>query len=336
MPRPPRIQFANAVYHVTSRGNGRRCIFFSTRDRERFLEQLRDNAGLYGVQVLAFVLMDNHYHLLVRTPKANLARFMQRLNTSYALYARFKHRRPGHLLQGRYHARLVQEDGYLLAVTRYIHLNPVKTGPAVRLSAADRIMLLASFPWSSLGAYRHGRDMRLSLDFRALESYGGTGPAARKRYWNYVKACISDDDEVLREALSADSYAVGAEDFQKGVIETLRTRKTGKATDRDLALPASPTMALNRIDEAVGLACHLDPAQLKSHGLHVGIAKALAIELAARHSGLRLRAIGAHYGLKGSSGISMLRRRLQQRLQHEPDLIHLLAKIESVLMQSEK
>ena len=92
MARPPRIDFPNAVYHVTSRGNGRGIIFWSDDDRQRFLAQLADSLHTAGVQLYAFALMDNHFHLLVKTPRANLSRFMQRLLTRYALYSRYKHR----------------------------------------------------------------------------------------------------------------------------------------------------------------------------------------------------------------------------------------------------
>ncbi len=123
MPRPARINFPNATYHVTSRGNGRARIFVSDDDRNRFIQQLRDNLDTHAVVLYAYVLMENHFHLLVRTPRANLSQFMQRLNTSYALYARYKHRKPGHLFEARFKAKLVQDEKYLLALTRYIHLN---------------------------------------------------------------------------------------------------------------------------------------------------------------------------------------------------------------------
>ncbi len=122
MPRPPRIDFPDAVYHVTSRGNGRAEIFWTDDDRQRFLGQLSHHLQMTGVVLYAYVLMDNHFHGLVRTPRANLSAFMQRLLTAYALYARYKHRRPGHLLQGRFKAKLVEDDVYLRAVTRYIHI----------------------------------------------------------------------------------------------------------------------------------------------------------------------------------------------------------------------
>ncbi len=142
MARPPRIDFSNAVYHVTSRGNGRAVIFWSDDDRQRFLAQLADSLHTAGVRLYAFALMENHFHLLVRTPRANLSRFMQRLLTRYALYSRYKHRRPGHLFQGRFKAKLLEDDVYLTAVTRYIHLNPVKIAAFRRVGARERLLYL--------------------------------------------------------------------------------------------------------------------------------------------------------------------------------------------------
>jgi REP element-mobilizing transposase RayT len=114
MPRPPRIDFPGALYHVTSRGNGRADILWNDDDRERFVGQLSHHLRLASAQLYAYVLRDNHFHLLVRTPRANLSAFMQRLLTAYALYARYKHRRPGHVFQGRFKAKLVEDDRAML------------------------------------------------------------------------------------------------------------------------------------------------------------------------------------------------------------------------------
>jgi len=138
MSRPPRIEFADAVYHVTCRGNGRAKIFYHDADRQRFLRQLADGVDSAAVLLYAYVLMENHFHLLLRTPRANLSRFMLRLNTSYALYARYKHRKPGHQFEARFKAKLVQDHNYLLAATRYIHLNPIKTAACRRMTKAQR------------------------------------------------------------------------------------------------------------------------------------------------------------------------------------------------------
>ncbi len=106
-----------------------------------------------AVSLYAYVLLDNHFHILVRTPRANLSAFMQRLLTAYALYARYKHRRPGHLFQGRFKAKLVEGDAYLLAVTRYIHLNPVKIAACRRMNGQQRLDRLEAYAWSSYGGY---------------------------------------------------------------------------------------------------------------------------------------------------------------------------------------
>lgn len=172
MPRKPRIQFEGALYHVTSRGNARQVIFHGDDDRERFLEQLGGRVASYGVVVHAFVLMDNHYHLLVRTPSGNLDRFMQRLNTSYALYYRYKHGRPGHVFQGRYKGMLVTDDRYMLALTRYIHLNPIKARSWNGRKGKDKIAGLNGYRWSSYPSYIEGRSRYDWLNLEALDHYG--------------------------------------------------------------------------------------------------------------------------------------------------------------------
>jgi len=100
---------------------------------------LAHHLHLCAVDVYAFVLMDNHIYLLCRTPRANLSRFMQRFLSSYALYWRYKHHRPGHLFQGRFKANLVEDEVYRLAVTRYIHLNPVKIAACRRLRSGSGV-----------------------------------------------------------------------------------------------------------------------------------------------------------------------------------------------------
>jgi len=128
MARPLRIIYEGAFYHVTARGNERRRIFLSHRDYEKFLSYLAEAVHKYGVILHAFVLMANHYHLIVETPKGNLSSFMHSLNSAYTTYFNIKRRRAGHLFQGRYKALLIDVDNYLLELSRYIHLNPVRAG----------------------------------------------------------------------------------------------------------------------------------------------------------------------------------------------------------------
>ena len=130
MARPLRISFEGTFYHVTARGNERRKIFLSHGDYAKFLSYLTDAVHPYGVILHAFVLMTNHYHLIVETPKANLSSFMHTLNSAYTAYFNIKRKRAGHLIEGRYKALLIDVDNHLLELSPYIHLNQRFQGKA--------------------------------------------------------------------------------------------------------------------------------------------------------------------------------------------------------------
>jgi REP element-mobilizing transposase RayT len=129
--RPLRIQFENALYHVTSRGNGKAAIYDDDKDRHVFIKILASVVEQYAWVVYAYCLMSNHYHLLVKTPKANLSTGMRQLNGVYSQYYNNCHDRAGHLFQGRYNAILIKDERRLLAVARYVVLNPVRAGLVV-------------------------------------------------------------------------------------------------------------------------------------------------------------------------------------------------------------
>jgi len=128
MTRPLRIEFNGALYHITSRGNARQAIFLNEEDFTNFLGILHSVIKRYNFLLHAYCLMNNHYHLLVETPEGNLSRGMRQLNGLYAQRFNQKHQRVGHLLQGRYKAILVDKENYLLELSRYIVLNPVRAG----------------------------------------------------------------------------------------------------------------------------------------------------------------------------------------------------------------
>ncbi len=142
MARPVRIEFPGAIYHVTSRMIGswrdrRERLFRDNADYERFLHRLEQSVTEAGIRLYLFCLMSNHFHLVLETPEGNLSRFMHRLTTAYTIYYNLRHRRHGHLLDGRFKAKLVSGDEYLLRLSRYVHQNPVwvagwKTKPLKR------------------------------------------------------------------------------------------------------------------------------------------------------------------------------------------------------------
>ena len=126
MARPLRIEFPGAIYHVMSRGNARRTIFRDEGDYQRLIDGLAVVVFRLGWDLISFVVMPNHFHLLVRTPQPNLSRGMQYLTSGYANWCGRRHRRPGHTFQGRFKSQLVEDESYFWTVSRYIHLNPVR------------------------------------------------------------------------------------------------------------------------------------------------------------------------------------------------------------------
>ena len=128
MARPLRLEFAGALYHVTARGDRQEAIYEDDADRETFISLFDDVCASYHWVCHAYCLMDNHYHLLVETPVANLSQGMRQLNGVYTQRFNRAHGRVGHVFQGRYKAILVEKNSYLLELSRYIVLNPVRAG----------------------------------------------------------------------------------------------------------------------------------------------------------------------------------------------------------------
>ncbi len=128
MPRPPRIDAGGAIHHVTCRGNRRQPIYLDSNDRVFFLKWLNRVALEAEWEIFGYVQMTNHFHFLVRTPRPNLSRGMQRLNGLYGQFLNTHHGLTGHVFQGRFHSRLIESDAHLLECVRYDDLNPVRAG----------------------------------------------------------------------------------------------------------------------------------------------------------------------------------------------------------------
>jgi len=176
MARPLRIEFAGALYHVTSRGNERKPVYRD--DRDRALSSGSRRSLIPTACAHAFTLMRNHFHLLVETPEATLSRAMGQLNGSYTQDFNRRHRRSGHLFQGRYKAILVEKNSYLLELSRYIHLNPARVGEVSRAW---------EFAWSSAAAYVGKAAVPEFLTVEDVLAHFGRRPAvARRRYAEFL------------------------------------------------------------------------------------------------------------------------------------------------------
>ncbi len=184
MPRQSRIDAPGALHHVIVRGIARRKIFFDDTDRERFLDRL--GSILHGSDTFCFAwaLIPNHFHLLLRTGTVPLSRVMRRLLTGYAVSFNKRHRRWGHLFQNRYKSILCQEEPYLLELTRYIHLNPLRAGLVKSLTELDRY----EYAGHSAIMGRRKNDWE-DTDF-ILRRFGRRPTDARRHYRSFVSKGI--------------------------------------------------------------------------------------------------------------------------------------------------
>jgi putative transposase len=180
MARPLRIEFAGALYHVTARGNARQDIYSDDADRKAFLTLLDQVRTRYHWYVHAYCLMSNHYHLLIETCTPTLSRGMKLLNGGYSQSYNRRHRRVGHLFQGRFKAILVQKENYLLELSRYIVLNPVR---------ARMVRRAVDWKWSSYRAMAGLADAEpwLTTDW-ILSCFSGVKCAAQAGYQRFVGA----------------------------------------------------------------------------------------------------------------------------------------------------
>jgi len=207
MARPLRIEYDEALYHVTSRGNEKKTIFKDDADRNIFLDILYKVNKRYNWICYGYCLMDNHYHLVIETPDGKLSRGMRQLNGVYTQIFNKRHERVGHIFQGRYKAILIQKESHLLEVCRYVVLNPV------RAKAAKSI---EDWEWSSYRATA-GKDKShpcLTTDW-ILGQFAKQKKTAEKKYKEFVEAEIGEKG--IWEDVKGQSI-LGSDEFVKKLI----------------------------------------------------------------------------------------------------------------------
>lgn len=325
---------AGGWYHVTARGNERRAVFRDERDRRHFLELLEEASERFVLRWHAYVLLDNHYHLLVETHRANLSQAMQWLQVGYTLWFNRRHRRVGHLFQGRYKAILVEAESAAWELSRYVHLNPVRTealglskpaqqrlrrgmSPAPNLQQVrQRLERLRTYPWSSYRAYAGlAKSPGWLVTEAVLAMGGGRSRAERARtYRQYV-------EEAVREGLAASPWERLEGQLLLGGAEFVRhMRRLAKGDMREQ--PQLKRLQSRRNFQEIVKAVEDDKGETWAtfRDRHGDLGRDVVLYLARRYAGMRLRELAAHAGNINYGSVQMAVRRLGERQEWDKPL----------------
>ena len=298
MVRQLRIEYPGALYHVTSRGNDKKDIFRSIKDREKFLSYLSSASERHGALFHVYCLMSNHFHLMLETPLGNLSRIMKHINGSYTTYFNVKHKRAGHLLQGRYKAILVQADTYAAELSRYIHLNPVR---------AKMVPSPEEYQWSSCRRYLEGTEPSWLSTSLVLGYFGTEVEDRRRNYRDYLFEAIGKESPDPL-AGSVASTILGNDDFVRDIREKYLD---GKEKDRELP-------ALRDLTRGPDIA-EIKAVSEETFPKNARLARMAGIYLCWRFSGAKLKEIGKLYGIS-ESGVTQAGKRFEEAMKKDNSL----------------
>jgi len=303
MARPLRIEYEGAFYHVTSRGNERKRIFSAKADYNQFKTYLKKAQEKYACRLHCYVLMQNHYHLVMETPEGNLSQVMQYLNGSYTSYFNRRRRRSGHLFQGRYKAILVDVDSYLLQLSRYIHLNPVRAGTVERPQ---------NYPYSSYKSFISEKGEEIitrDLIWGMISKDRRSGP---DRYRSFVEGALGSELENPLEKVYAGSV-LGSKSFIREALDNLKDdvlQKEEVSHRKVLQTRYEAEEILHMVSEHFGIGSE-KLIKRKGDGRN------LIIHLLKNKTGMTNREIGEFMGGLSYSGVSRAEERFVRRLKKD-------------------
>ena len=307
MARPLRIEFAGALYHVTSRGNERRPIFRANRDREMFLSFLAMATRRFGWSLTAWVLMNNHYHLVLQTPEPNLSRGMQWLNGTYAAWFNRRYNRSGHLFHGRFKAFLIEKEMYFAEVLRYVALNPVRAGIVERPE---------QYRWSSYRATAGFEPAPDWLDTAALNlAFDEDASIAPTRFREFVEMRIGNQERLWDQLTNA--LYLGTPEWTKKmrvIVESWPRSTDHPITQRAVGRPQMHTV-LATVAQVAGQSV----ATIRSTRRNP--LRRLAAWVGWHEGLLTLRSIAASLRLRSEGHISRLIRRCEAEFGSDPTLL---------------
>jgi REP element-mobilizing transposase RayT len=324
MPRRLRIQYPGAIYHLMARGNGRQHIVRDDADRDRLQQELGRAVARCGWRVYAFVILSNHFHVVLQTPRPNLARGMQTFLSSYANAWARRHRFVGHVLQGRYRAELVEDETYLWTVTRYVHLNPVR---------ARLVEHPAAWRWSSYPGYA---DRRRRLEWVAAEEllaswageFGGSDPATA--YRRYVTAGLAEPPASPWSG-AHHGWILGSQEFAERMGELVRG---SPPRERRREWRSIQGMDLGRVCEVVCREYEVDLSELSRRGSRHEARAALAY-LARRRTTASHGRLAELLGVSRPDSVPNLTRRFSRWLAQREAVRERLEALEDQLHQAE-
>jgi REP element-mobilizing transposase RayT len=307
MARPLRIEFAGALYHVTSRGNERRPIFRSDRDRRMFLTLLEQAARRFRWSITAYILMTNHFHLVIQTPDPNLSRGMQWLNGTYAAWFNHRHQRTGHLFQGRFRAFLVEKEAYFAELLRYVVLNPVR---------AKMVERPEDYRWSSYRATAGLEAAPAWLDVASALDWLTVDPAAAKTaYREFVMEKLGGEDRLWDKVTHA--MYLGSEQWTKRMRELVESRP--RSTDHPKPQRAVGRPDLRTIVETVAVIGSTSQEAVRS--VRGGPLRRLIAWIGWHEGLITLRSIAAALRLRSEGYVSNLIRRCDRELAGDSRLL---------------
>lgn len=341
MARPLRIERAGGWYHITNRGNDRRAVFLDDRDRTHFCELLEEMVFRFQVRLHAYVLMDNHYHLLLELTDANLSRAVQWLNVSYSVWFNHRHGRSGHLFQGRFKSIAVDPLSWGLELSRYVHLNPVRVArlklgkrdrkgrrvgagvPPDAKGVRERIERLRSYRWSSYRAYVGMVQRPGWLECGRILEWGGGKERERSRnYREYVESAVREGLtkspwEELREQV-----VLGGEEF----LQQLRGAIKGNPREqRGIKALTKPRPEIQEVIASLEKVRGEKWEEVRDRYGDEG--RDLVLYVGRRACGLTLNELAAVAGMGGYKAVSAAIRRYEERLKRRKATREMLTQI---------